>query len=315
MTKVVTIRVEFEGTCMSPVLLFVCPIRNEASTLKRLVESLQRQSYTHWVLHIVDNASDDGSQGVARELARQDSRVRVTECVNLVSANQNWLRAAKFALTMKSEAVAWIAGDDYLGSDMYIQDAMEKLKGDIQCVLPHVLERRVDHELTYSLPVRAGSSRLNQLALARNSLYAMAIYAVYRRAEFERLLDSPSATLMGEFYAASDWWWAFEALRSPCAYQVDSSLVKVARAAPRDRDYYSGGTVSTSTLHRMRFQGRASQFVTHTFVRPVSRLVTQRRRISRNDLPWLVFMCLTEMAQGLVVLLTRALAALKRRNS
>jgi poly-beta-1,6-N-acetyl-D-glucosamine synthase len=47
----------------------VTPVRNEAANLRRLAESLVSQTHqpTHWV--IVDNGSEDGTLGVARELA------------------------------------------------------------------------------------------------------------------------------------------------------------------------------------------------------------------------------------------------------
>lgn len=55
----------------------VIPVYNSASTLRRAVTSVLRQTLEQVEILIVDDASQDGSLALARELATTDSRIRV----------------------------------------------------------------------------------------------------------------------------------------------------------------------------------------------------------------------------------------------
>jgi hypothetical protein len=55
------------------------PVFNAASTLPYAIRSIQQQTFQDFELLIVDDASDDDSVQVAKEIAGQDSRIKVIE--------------------------------------------------------------------------------------------------------------------------------------------------------------------------------------------------------------------------------------------
>ena len=63
-----------------PLVSVVIPFRNAKRFLGEAVASVQAQSYRHWELLLVDDASDDGSRSLAESYAAQDpTRVRRLE--------------------------------------------------------------------------------------------------------------------------------------------------------------------------------------------------------------------------------------------
>jgi succinoglycan biosynthesis protein ExoO len=81
----------------------VIPVYNSASTLRAAVTSVLRQTLEQIEILIVDDASQDGSLALARELAMNDSRIRVLA----LPANRGKSNAMNVAI---SEARgAWIA--------------------------------------------------------------------------------------------------------------------------------------------------------------------------------------------------------------
>jgi glycosyltransferase involved in cell wall biosynthesis len=61
----------------APLVGVVTPVFNGEPYLGEAIESVLAQSYPHWELVIVDNASTDGTGAVARRYAGRDGRIRV----------------------------------------------------------------------------------------------------------------------------------------------------------------------------------------------------------------------------------------------
>jgi hypothetical protein len=61
----------------APLVSVVTPVWNAAATLAETVASVRAQSLGDWELLLVDDASTDGSLGLARTLAAEDPRIRV----------------------------------------------------------------------------------------------------------------------------------------------------------------------------------------------------------------------------------------------
>jgi glycosyltransferase involved in cell wall biosynthesis len=61
----------------APLVSVVTPVWNAAATLAATVASVRAQSFGGWELLLVDDASTDGSLGLARALAEGDPRIRV----------------------------------------------------------------------------------------------------------------------------------------------------------------------------------------------------------------------------------------------
>jgi glycosyltransferase involved in cell wall biosynthesis len=61
----------------APLVSVVTPVWNAATTLRETVASVAAQSLADWELLLVDDASTDGSLGLARALAAGEPRIRV----------------------------------------------------------------------------------------------------------------------------------------------------------------------------------------------------------------------------------------------
>ncbi len=60
-----------------PLISIIMPVYNAEKYVKKAVESVIKQSYTHFELIIVDDGSTDRSAYICEELAKNDSRIRV----------------------------------------------------------------------------------------------------------------------------------------------------------------------------------------------------------------------------------------------
>jgi predicted AlkP superfamily phosphohydrolase/phosphomutase len=75
----------------SLLISIVMPTRNRADRLMRAIESIQRQSYPHWELLVVDDGSADATPEFVAKLANADARIRPfrLEGKNLASGARN----------------------------------------------------------------------------------------------------------------------------------------------------------------------------------------------------------------------------------
>lgn len=100
------------------------PTYNRATGLAVALESAREQTHSHLEIIISDNASDDGTEALCRDVAYQDRRVRyVRQERNLgPTANFNWLFAA-----CQGEYVMMLADDDWLDLD-YVAGCLRVLE-------------------------------------------------------------------------------------------------------------------------------------------------------------------------------------------
>jgi glycosyltransferase involved in cell wall biosynthesis len=61
---------------VTPRVSIILPTRNRAGELRGAADSVLRQTFAEWECLVVDDGSSDGTPEVARELAREDRRVR-----------------------------------------------------------------------------------------------------------------------------------------------------------------------------------------------------------------------------------------------
>ena len=61
----------------SPLVSVIVPIYNGATYLARCIESIQKQTYPHWELLLIDDGSTDTSLEICRRFARQDTRIKI----------------------------------------------------------------------------------------------------------------------------------------------------------------------------------------------------------------------------------------------
>ena len=78
-----------------PLVSVVTPVYNTAEYLAECMESVLRQTYSHWEYIVVDNCSTDGSLEIARAYEARDSRIRVVAADDFVGGAENANRALR----------------------------------------------------------------------------------------------------------------------------------------------------------------------------------------------------------------------------
>ncbi len=114
-----------------PKLSIIVPVHNVEKQLPKCIDSILGQVYTDFECIIVNDASTDRSEEVAKQFAEKDSRVRVInqEWGGVSKARNNGIKAAR------GKYVGFIDGDDYIEPSMYAEliEMMEKHQSDIVC--------------------------------------------------------------------------------------------------------------------------------------------------------------------------------------
>lgn len=107
-----------------PFISIGLPVYNGERFLKETLNSVLNQTYQNFELIISDNASTDLTQKICREYKAKDNRVRyIRQKINKGGINnfKNVLDAAKGKYFM------WIAADDMLGNQNYLQIISNKI--------------------------------------------------------------------------------------------------------------------------------------------------------------------------------------------
>ena len=72
-----------------PIVSIVTPVYNGELYLSECIDSVLRQTYTNWEFIIVNNCSTDRTLEIAEGYCEQDSRIKVLNTKNLISAIEN----------------------------------------------------------------------------------------------------------------------------------------------------------------------------------------------------------------------------------
>lgn len=120
---------------MSVSVSVVVPVYNGESFLAEAVRSVQVQTFTDWEMVLVDDGSTDGSAPLAKQLAREDARIRVllqpnagvsaarnaglaavvTDQVSFLDVDDVWEPDALATLTAALDAAPWATAAHGLG--------------------------------------------------------------------------------------------------------------------------------------------------------------------------------------------------------
>ncbi len=107
-----------------PRISVILPFRNAESTLRSAVLSILSQTLTNFEVLLVDNGSTDESPIIARQLARQDTRIRLLreECSGVVPALNTGLTHAKapYIARMDADDIAYL--DRLVTQLQYLED-------------------------------------------------------------------------------------------------------------------------------------------------------------------------------------------------
>ena len=167
-----------------PLVTIGLPVRNGERTVGKAIRSVLAQDHARLELVISDNASDDGTEEICRELAGSDPRVRYSrqpENIGLIPNFYAVLRAAQGAY------FKWIGHDDWLRPS-FVRRSAEVLDDDPSLILVTTRQGHVGpggevesasydrHELRSSRPAVRFAEMLrvlNEDHLALDPLYGM----------------------------------------------------------------------------------------------------------------------------------------------
>jgi len=99
----------------SPLISVVIPTFNRSALLRRAVESVRSQSYTHWNLLVVDNASTDSTESVVKEFL-SDARVSYVRQSHNIGLVANWAFAIS---SVRTEYFSVLSDDDIVLPDFF----------------------------------------------------------------------------------------------------------------------------------------------------------------------------------------------------
>jgi glycosyltransferase involved in cell wall biosynthesis len=91
----------------------VTPVYNGAKYLAECIESVLRQTYTHWEYIIVNNCSKDATLAVAQSYARKDPRIRIHNNDEFLPVIKNWNHAMR-QISPRSKYCKVVHADDWL---------------------------------------------------------------------------------------------------------------------------------------------------------------------------------------------------------
>jgi glycosyltransferase involved in cell wall biosynthesis len=117
---------------------------NRAHYLHEALDSLLAQSYRNFRLVLVDDASSDSTEAIAREYAARDPRIRYVRHSERQGMVASWRRAFEEASAEASvQYFAW-ASDHDRWDPRWLETLVEAMEADHNLVLAYPFTRRVD---------------------------------------------------------------------------------------------------------------------------------------------------------------------------
>jgi glycosyltransferase involved in cell wall biosynthesis len=106
----------------------ILPTYNREKFIPTAIESVLNQSYKHWELIIIDNASSDNTKEVVRRYS--DTRIKYRKFDEFLPIHQNWERSLEF---ITGEYFIILGDDDYFLKDLLLIQAEELEKHNKPC--------------------------------------------------------------------------------------------------------------------------------------------------------------------------------------
>lgn len=162
-----------------PLVSVVIPTYNRANDLRRALESVCLQTYTHWEVLIVDNSSSDNTDDVVNDLC--DSRMRLFKIDNkgIIAASRNM--GIRYAI---GEYVAFLDSDDWWmpdklacsiycleqGADIVYHDLLSVRKHDQRLYWKKVRTRELKSPVFADLLLNGNALNNSSVVVRRNVL-------------------------------------------------------------------------------------------------------------------------------------------------
>ncbi len=120
------------------------PVYNNVKHLSKTLDSLLNQSYQNITIYLSDDCSDDGTDGICRRYAAQDSRIRYVRSETNRGANANHAKVLSLATT---EYFMFARAHEIL-SPNHIADCVRILEEDEAVVLAFATTQWIDDDGT-----------------------------------------------------------------------------------------------------------------------------------------------------------------------
>lgn len=222
-------------------ILVLIPFKNEENYIQRCLASIANQNFKNFLVLMSDNCSTDGSNRIAEEFAKKDSRFRLHKHIESKSVSVNWNTLVSKLSDYDSDYVMWLSADDYITDENYLQNMVTAAdtQRETDCFIPKFmnvsqngeLDSNHSFEITFNHKVK--SVRL--LRLATNWANCVSIYGMYRRKTFEQLAKSKKSKIQDA--PESDWWWTLALAENFLVTSVPSAIyIKTIKVTPYYRE-------------------------------------------------------------------------------
>jgi len=125
---------------MDPRVTLAMPVYNGETYIEIAIQSILNQTFRDFELVITDNSSMDGTEGICRRLAHEDSRIRYYRNERNLGAAANYNLGYELA---RGEYLKWCAHDDYIGEN-YLELSVKALDRDPKAVMAYGRSEMVD---------------------------------------------------------------------------------------------------------------------------------------------------------------------------
>jgi glycosyltransferase involved in cell wall biosynthesis len=223
-------------------VLLICPVRNEAAYIPRLLLSLQRQTHPNWIILFFDNASTDDTAQIISQALKDENRIILQTFAAPVPINENFNRAIQIALANHSaQFIGFIGGDDMFLEKTYLEDLVLALKNNCSIAIPVFKiqeEKELDSYFTTfnhlsSIPI------LNRVLQGWDSNYGNFLYSLFNWDDFSLIVTDKRSKLSSNL--SSDWWFintALRVIRHPPKFVPSATYIKFNKRYGYDSEYY-----------------------------------------------------------------------------
>ncbi|TRZ75815.1 MAG: glycosyltransferase family 2 protein [Chitinophagaceae bacterium] len=223
-------------------VLLICPVRNEAAYIPRLLNSLQQQTHSNWIIHFFNNASTDETVQIVSQALKNDSRIKLQTFAVPVPINENFNRAIQIAVSSHSARfIGFIGGDDMFLEETYLEDLVFVLSQGSSIAIPMFKiqeEKEIDSYFTSfnhlnRMPI------INRIMQGWDSNYGNILYSLFTWSDFLVIISDERSRLSSNL--SSDWWFINTALRvigNPPRFVPSATYIKFNKRYGYDSEYY-----------------------------------------------------------------------------
>lgn len=250
------------------------PVKNEFTTIRQAITSVQRQTIKDWIMIVLDNNSSDKTVFEVERIQKIDSRIKLYTSGDSLSIAKSWNLAIKLGLDYtNSEFVTMLAGDDFWLEDNYLESSLFRLSNNLELLIPRVI--LLGEESAEIFEFSNDLFKYKFLYLLRHLTFGdlgNSVYSIFSR----NLFDKVTASRLGKPRdgASEDWWFVYSSLLfakniefcSQASYiKRNLNKFKTLKAQTYDDEYYTANSVSFTKV-QFKNLGKFGELMRNTFL-------------------------------------------------